>query len=159
MRKKVITLIIVCVIAFIISNYWLQFVLIQGNSMSPAYRQWNLVIVNKKTDTLKSGDVIVFQCTGMNTIMIKRIVAGPGDTIQIENGILYVNGFDIRSNLPYGFISYAGIADETITLKTDEYFVLGDNLEYSKDSRYANIGCIKRCDILGKVFPQIPVSR
>ena len=159
MRKKILTLIIVFFFACFISNYWFQFVLVQGDSMSPAYKPWKLIIINKRPDTLKSGDVIVFQCTVLNSILIKRIVACPGDTIQINDGILYVNGFDTREKFPYDYINYTGIAESPITLKADEYFVLGDNLEYSKDSRNADIGCVKRSDILGITLPQIPISR
>lgn len=159
MRKKIIVLIMICFIARFISIYLFQFVLVQGDSMSPAYKPWQLVIMSKYPSQLKTGDIIVFQCASLDTVLIKRVVACPGDTVQIKNGILYVNGFDTRETFPYGLIEYAGIAETPLILKADEYFVLGDNLEYSKDSRYTDIGCVKKDDILGTVLPKIPISR
>lgn len=126
--------------------------------MAPSYKSWQLVIIRKNPSHLASGDVIVFQCAQLNTILIKRIVACPGDTVQIKDGCLYVNGI-CQDKVPYHSISYAGIAENPVTLSSNEYFVLGDNLEYSKDSRYVDIGCIQKENILGTVLPNIPVSR
>lgn len=144
------------IITFYISTYYFQFALIQGDSMKPAYRSWQLVILNKNPKELKTGDVISFRCETLNCVLIKRIVACPGDHMEIEDGILYVN----NSPSPYVLspINDPGIAQSPITLGTDEYFVLGDNYEYSKDSRHSEVGYVHSEDILGSVIPQIPIS-
>lgn len=142
--------------AFFISNYWFQFVLIQGSSMTPHYRPWQLAVICRQSHQFESGTVIAFRCETLNAVLIKRIVACPGDTIQIKNGILYVNGNTEQESSSTYCINYAGIAQSPLTLSSDEYFVLGDNTEESIDSRYTEVGCIQREDILGIIFPQIP---
>lgn len=127
--------------------------------MSPAYQPWQLAIIDKTSSQLNVGDVIVFRCTFLNATLIKRIAACPGDTVEIKNGILYINGDTVQTIPSYNSIGYAGIAESPIKLNEDEYFVLGDNLEYSKDSRHADIGCISKDEILGRIFPQIPISK
>lgn len=154
--KKYFYYFILLFLTFYISTYHFQFTLIQGNSMNPTYHSWQLVILNKNPKELKTGDVISFRCETLNCILIKRIVACPGDHMEFEDGILYVND----SPSPYVFppINDPGIAQSPITLGTDEYFVLGDNYEYSKDSRHSEVGCVHPEDILGSVIPQIPIS-
>lgn len=124
--------------------------------MAPTYHPWQLAVISKQSYDLETGNVIAFRCDSLNAVLIKRIVACPGDTIQIKNNILYVNGIAAQEASIYYSIDYAGIAQEPITLSSDEYFVLGDNLENSIDSRYTEIGCIKKGDILGIVSPLIP---
>lgn len=149
-------IILLCISSFYISTYLYQFQLIQGESMSPAYHSWQFVLLNKKVTRLDRGDVISFRCDSLNAILVKRIVACPGDTVQIKKGILYVNG----SPSPHAIagLDYAGNAESPITLAMNEYFVLGDNYKHSKDSRYSQIGCILQEDILGAIIPQKPVA-
>lgn len=142
--------------AFFISHYWFQFVLIQGSSMTPTYHPWQLAVICKQSYQLESGTVIAFKCETLNAVLIKRVVACPGDTIQIKDGILYVNGNAGQEASPSHYINYAGIAQAPLTLSSDEYFVLGDNLEESIDSRHTEVGRVTREDILGIIFPQIP---
>lgn len=141
--------------AFFISRYWFQFVLIQSSSMTPHYHPWQLAVICKQSYQLESGTVIAFRCETLNAVLIKRIVACPGDTVQIKDGILYVNGNAEQESSPSHYINYAGIAQVPLTLSTDEYFVLGDNLEESIDSRHTEVGCVTKGDILGIIFPQI----
>ncbi len=124
--------------------------------MSPAYHSWQLVLLNKNPSQLNRGDVISFRCDTLNSVLVKRIVACPGDTVQIKNGILYVNGSPAPDAITC--IDYAGNAELPITLAADEYFVLGDNYKYSTDSRYSQIGCIPQEDILGTIIPQISIA-
>lgn len=158
MRKKFLpfAIIILFCTTFFISHYWIQLVLIQGSSMPPAYHPWQLAIIYKQAPQLKAGDVIAFQCDTLDAVLIKRIVACPNDTVHIENGILYINGSANQEISSDDSISYAGIAVEPITLTSDEYFVF---YEYSKDSRYPEIGCVKEEDIYGIIFPQVHLSK
>lgn len=150
-KRFAVAVLILFFTAFFVSNYWFQFVLIQGSSMTPTYRTWQLAVICKKSYQFESGTVIAFRCETLNSVLIKRIVACPGDTVQIKNGILYVNGNAGKESSP---ITYAGIAQELLTLSSNEYFVMGDNTEESIDSRHAEVGCITRKDILGIIFPQ-----
>ena len=95
---------------------------------------------------------IAFQCAGLGTVLVKRIVAYFGDTVQIKDGVLFVNR--TRSSI-YGqdaVFEDAGITEEEIVLEEGKYFVIGDNVTMSKDSRYEEVGVVKEKDIIGKVI-------
>lgn len=151
-RKIPFTITIIVLVTWYISSNLVQFALIQGDSMLPTYHNMQLVLVDKHSNEFHYNDVIVFTNEKLNATLIKRIIAIPGDTIQIIDGIVYVN--NIPSPLLTGdkIISYSGIASSPLHLSSDEYFVLGDNFEESKDSRYPEIGCIKHDTILGRII-------
>ena len=151
-RKIPFTITIIVLVTWYISSNLVQFALIQGDSMLPTYHNMQLVLVDKHSNEFHYNDVIVFTNEKLNATLIKRIIAIPGDTVQIIDGIVYVN------NIPSPFltgdkiISYSGIASSPLHLSSDEYFVLGDNYEKSKDSRYPEIGRIKHDTILGRII-------
>ena len=151
-KKQIAALVFIGALAWYISTFWCQLALIQGDSMNPAYHNGQLVILDKRRKDFQVGDVIAFQCDSPDGILIKRIAALPGDTVQIMDGTLYRNGSPDRSLVREQSIGYAGVAAEPVRLAEDEYFVLGDNLEYSKDSRYEEIGCVRQEVIVGKVI-------
>ena len=127
-----------------------------GVSMEPKLYNGQSIFVNRlvyKIFPPKAGDVIVFLPNGNENShsYVKRVVAVPGDKVQIKEGKLYVNGA-LYENVEYDKIADAGIAQNEIVLKTDEFFVLGDNVNNSEDSRSGNIGAINRKDIIGKVW-------
>ena len=76
----------------------------------------------------------------------------PGETIQIRDGLILINGQTYIEDREVAAITFGGLAEAGITLGADEYFVLGDNRNNSEDSRYTDVGNIKRSDILGKVW-------
>lgn len=151
---------ILVICAYISKNYY-QLILIQGKSMEPTYNEYQLTHVKKKYTEVKRGDVVLFKCAPLdNMSLIKRVVAVPGDTVYISGGILYINGCNYNEltdtseksgNFRYGNIEYAGTAACPIELKEGEYFVIGDNYKYSKDSRYEEIGIVYEADIIGIV--------
>lgn len=141
----------IIIFSYFVSSNWFQIVLIHGESMSPSYHNMQLVIINKYSKNYTYGDVIAFQCEGLNTILIKRIVACPGDKVQIQEGQLYVND-EISNVYPLDTFAYAGIAENTILLEDGQYFVIGDNIAQSKDSRYSEVGCVSKVTILGVVL-------
>ena len=129
-----------------------------GESMEPTLYHGQDVLINRiayKFMSPKSGDIIVFLPNGnINSHdYIKRVVAVPGDTVQIKDGKLYVNSQeqDSKDSL-YDKMEDAGVASNKIELADDEYFVLGDNRNSSEDSRSANIGTVKSNSIIGKVW-------
>ena len=76
----------------------------------------------------------------------------PGDTVQIKDGALYVNDELYKESTDVASMEDAGLASDPIELEKDEYFVLGDNRNNSEDSRYANIGNVKKDYIIGKAW-------
>lgn len=134
---------------YYVSTNWYQVALIHGDSMSPAYHNMQLVLLERHSDLYTYGDVISFRCENLNAVLIKRIVACPGDQVIIENGTLYVNGAVSRIFPQEGIFKYSGV--DNVNLGENQYFVIGDNIGESKDSRYKEIGAVNGTDILGKI--------
>lgn len=127
-----------------------------GVSMEPSLYNGQKIYINRLAYTLttpKVGDVVVFLPNGNENshYYVKRVVAKAGDTVQIQDGRLYVNGVQVDEP-DMDKIAEAGIAANEIVLASDECFVLGDNRNNSEDSRSANIGPVKNKDILGKAW-------
>ncbi len=150
--QRAAAVILIFLLCLYISTFWCQVMLIQGDSMEPAYHDWQFVLLDKHTEAFGIGDVVAFRCKGLDGLLVKRIAAVPGDALQIVDGKLYVNGQASQEEWWSHTISYAGRAAEPITLAEEECFVLGDNLVYSKDSRYEEVGSIKKEAIIGKVI-------
>ncbi len=128
-----------------------------GVSMEPGLYSGQTILINQvayRIASPKTDDVIVFLPNGNENshYYVKRVVAVPGDTVQIINGILYVNGEEADNTEGYDKMADAGIAENEIILQSGEYFVLGDNRNNSEDSRSANIGVVNEQDIIGKAW-------
>ena len=75
----------------------------------------------------------------------------PGETVQIRDGKLYIDGSE-RTDLPFDdYIFTAGLAENEVKLGDDEYFLLGDNVNNSEDSRFLKVGNVKKAEILGRI--------
>lgn len=127
-----------------------------GVSMQPNLENGQELLIDKftyKFSKPKQGDVVAFYPNGNDNThcYIKRVIATPGDKIQIRSGEIYVNG-EVYGKGQYDKIADAGIVESEILLGTDEFFVLGDNVNSSEDSRSSNIGAIKKNYIVGKIW-------
>lgn len=138
-------------VAFILSYVFFAQSLQQGFSMAPYIYDGNIVLINrlyKNILPLKKNDIIVFNKNGQNNI--KRIYGLPGETVTISNGNFYINDIQIENeNLKN---SLSSNIEQNVKLGNDEYYVLGDNLDSSKDSRFADVGNVKRSEIVGKIW-------
>jgi len=127
-----------------------------GVSMEPDLFNGQQILINRFVYQLsepKAGDVVVFLPNeNQNShYYVKRVVGVPGDKVFISDGKVYVN--DEESILrEYDKIADAGIAQNEILLNKDEYFVLGDNINNSEDSRSGSIGIVSKKSIIGKVW-------
>lgn len=91
------------------------------------------------------GDTVVFEVEG--EVLVKRVVAGPGDTVALEDGRLWRNGEWVREEIPN---RYAALDDMSILeLEPFQYFVLGDNRAVSVDSR--DFGPVREHQVIGRV--------
>ena len=128
-----------------------------GISMKPTLENGEKIMVNRfvyKISSPRQDDVIVFVPNGsLNShYYVKRVVGTPGDTVQIIDGHLYINGELYENEDDYDEMAQAGIAENKITLKKGEFFALGDNRNNSEDSRSANIGIVSKKNIIGKAW-------
>lgn len=160
-----IEIVIVCALAFVLVWYFGQKVSNIGDSMSPAAKNGDILLVNRivyDASAPKRGDVIVFKPNGNENLhsYVKRIVALPGETVLIRDKELFVDGEKLTEKYKTSGLLEPGLAEEEITLAEDEFFVLGDNRVRSEDSRMADIGNVKRSEIEGKAWFNItPGSR
>lgn len=128
-----------------------------GDSMEPALYNGQEILMNRilyRISTPKRGDVIVFLPNGnQNThFYVKRVVGLPGETVQIREGNVYIDGVILDESELFDKIADPGIAQNEVLLEGDEFFVLGDNRNSSEDSRSGNIGPVKKDDIIGKAW-------
>ena len=124
--------------------------------MEPALKDGDILLVDKVSYRWKKPeryDVIVFSYHYQKgRYYTKRIIGLPGETVQIQDGAVWINGKQLTDDISAEPIQKAGRAEAAITLGEDEYFVLGDNRNNSEDSRYADIGNVKKRSIQGKVW-------
>lgn len=128
-----------------------------GDSMEPALHNGQEILMNRilyRISTPRRGDVIVFLPNGnQNThFYVKRVVGLPGETVQIRDGSVYIDGVLLEESELFDKIADPGIAQNELLLEGDEFFVLGDNRNSSEDSRSGNIGAVKKVDIVGKAW-------
>lgn len=147
-------------LAYFIIYYALEKTDMVGISMEPTLNAEDEIIINKfsyRFTDPKRFDVIVFKQSGKEHSYydIKRIIALPGETIQIKDGLIYINGEIVKDIVNVEAMNNYGLADEEITLEENEYFVLGDNRNNSEDSRFASVGMIRRDEIIGKAFIRV----
>ena len=150
-------IVLVCLCAFVFVWYFGQRVSTVGDSMSPKLSNGDVVLVNRfayNVTSPKRGDIIVFKPKGNENshYYIKRIIGLPGETVEIIEGSVYINGEKLKEDYTATEINDVGIVSEKITLGGDEYFVLGDDRDKSEDSRMADVGNVKRSYIYGKAW-------
>lgn len=150
-------IIVVCILAWMLVSFFGQRVSNAGDSMSPVLKNGDVVLINRivyDARKPKRGEIIAFRPNGNENAhyCIKRVVGLPGETVQIKDGKIYIDGKVQKKDVYTSDLDFAGIAEKKLTLGETEYFVLGDNSAGSDDSRLADIGNVKREDIGGKVW-------
>ena len=151
-------------LASFVTNYVAYQTPVEGESMEPTLTDGDSVVIQRLsyyfTDP-KRYDVVVFPVnydsgSAEKTYYIKRVIGLPGETVQIdENGNIYINGELLEENYGAETIQNPGRAVNPITLGEDEYFVMGDNRNNSKDSRSEEVGNVKRSQIIGRAWLRI----
>ena len=134
-----------------------------GDSMEPVLSNGQEILMNRiiyRISTPKRGDVIVFLPNGNQNshFYVKRVVGLPGETIQIRDGSVYIDGVLLAEDESLDKIADPGIAQNELLLASDEFFVLGDNRNSSEDSRSGNIGAVKKDTIIGKAWFHLAVE-
>ena len=123
----------------------LRFCTVDGHSMDNTLFDGEQLLLNPSAE-IRSGDIEVFEYG--QTYLIKRVVGLPGDTVAVVKGVLYVNNIKYdESYLSEECITRFMDSSFMVTVGEDEYFVMGDNRDNSRDSR--SFGCVPRDTITG----------
>lgn len=151
----VVLVFIAAILGYAVVTFGFQTVTVVGPSMENTLSDGQVVVVNKfiyRFQDVKRYDIIAFNKRDTDGYYsIKRVVGLPGETIKIVGQDVFIDGNRL-SDLPFSDnIQLAGVAGEEMKLGKDEYFVLGDNVNNSEDSRYTNIGNVSKTEITGKV--------
>lgn len=151
-------LIIIAATYFIIT-YVGQRTKVSGHSMEPTLQDGDNLIVDKVSYRFRDPEryeIIVFPYKyAEDTFYIKRIIGLPGETIQVKDGAVYIDGEKMEESFDAIEEGKKGIAAEPITLGEDEYFVMGDNRNHSSDSRESSVGVLKKSDFVGRAWIRI----
>ena len=153
------------VLGAVFSIFFFLIVEMTEGSMEPTVEIGDTLLVNTlayRFSLPDRDDMLVFKSndSANASLHVKRVIGLPGEKIQISDGQIMINGITYMEKKDLPSISYAGLAEQEITLKDDEYFVLGDNRNNSADSRYSDIGNVKKSNIVGKVWFRIsPYTR
>ena len=157
-RSTVYTLITVAAVSILVATLWLPVLQIYGSSMTPTLQDGE-IIFSVKTSEFEPGEVVAFYYN--NKILVKRVICGPGDWIDIdEDGTVYVN--EVRLEEPY--LTEKTLGDCNIDLPFQvpdgKVFVMGDHRSTSVDSRNTAVGCVAQEQIVGKIIFRIwPLNR
>lgn len=136
--------------SLVVFKFLLLPIRVVGISMVPTYRNGSVNFVNRISYSVakpKRGDVVTIRMPGENVVLLKRIVALPGERVAIERGVVKINGAPLPE--PYVLSNRAWRYPET-RVDDDEYFVIGDNRTMDQGGHY--FGFVKREEIIGKVI-------
>lgn len=173
--------VISAIVILLFVNFVAHPVRVDGRSMYPTLKDGEFGFTNVGgvlLNGVERGDIVVVTMKeeGQKTHWVKRVIGLPGDTVSCVNDVVYINGKvldetkyidpDYRQSLvdKFGYFNKVPNADNTnvedfeeVKLKDDEYYVMGDNRPYSKDSRY--VGPVKKSQIFAKkMLVLLPIS-
>ena len=128
--KEIYPYIIIVLVVVLIRTFLFTPIRVSGPSMLPTLKNGDIMVLNKvaKVDRF---DIVVIKSKRYSETLIKRVIALPGETLEVKNGILYINGKKIKDKYGYGTTSDVG----KMKIPEGEYFVMGDNRSVSADSR------------------------
>lgn len=153
-------IVIAVAIVLVIRTFFFSIISVKGSSMLDTLQSGDRVYVSLLTARIhgyERGDIIICSYPGRTDLCVKRLIALPGDTVQIESGTVYVNGEALQEDY-LDHVYSSSVQYPAVTLGEGEYFVLGDNRPISHDSHSSDVGPVT--ELKGKVrFVLWPISR
>lgn len=152
-------IVVICSVLFI-HHFVGQQIEVSGSSMEGTLHNEDHLILEKVSyqfNKPKRFDIVVFRPYEIDKEMyyIKRVIGLPGEMVQIIGSDIYINDKLLDEDYGKDAIVDGGIANEKIILGEDEYFLMGDNRNNSKDSRDSSIGAVEKSAIIGRAWVRI----
>ncbi len=153
--REVIETILLLVLVYTLVNLATVRFFIEGPSMQPSFYQEQFLIVSRAHYLLgepQRGDIIVFDPPGDDhladdPLLIKRLIGLPGDTVAIRDGQVFINETLLNETYTNGLCTTGTCRDSSWDLGANEFFMMGDNRNNSRDSRA--FGVVERSRIIG----------
>lgn len=154
--KELIPYIIIVIVVVLFRTFIATPIRVDGPSMEDTLKNGDILFLNKLDKSIKRFDIVVIYKSDIR--LIKRVIGLPGESIEYKDNELYINGKVIED------VALIRTGDFTLhelynidKIPEGYYFVMGDNRTVSKDSRYYDIGLIKKSEIAGttsfRLFP------
>lgn len=143
------------VIATVLRTFVFQMALVNQISMEPTLIEGQMLVISKINYLLgnpQRGDIVVLKDDVENKLLIKRVIGMPGEDVRIQDGKVYINNQELQDYTSSPTYPYT---QENWTLPAEQYFVLGDNREHSRDSRAEDVGLVDRDVIIGRAIFRI----
>ncbi len=153
----IIKIIVVVLVGFLVTIAFGKTTFMQDGSMGPTLLAGDIALTNRFSYQMGEparGDVVAFKLSDdeMASTHIKRVIGLPGETVQIVEGKIVIDGEVYKESMVFPTIENPGIAEDIVKLGSNEYFVLGDNRNSSEDSRFLDVGVIEKKEIIGKIW-------
>lgn len=154
-REWLVTILVAVVVSLLFQNYVFAQVKVEQHSMEESIHEGERLIENKfiyRFTKPKRGDIVIIEPEGYDKRLIKRVIGLPGETVELKDGRVYIDGVPLEEPYAKGETHPRGDIYPFV-VPEDSVFVLGDNREVSLDSR--NLGAIPYSDIEGKAVLRI----
>ena len=160
--KEIFSYVAVIILVILIRIFIFDPVKVDGPSMDTTLSNGQILILNKftyKKNDIKRYDIVVVKLD--NKKIIKRVIGMPNEIIEVKNNKVYANGEELDNSFASTKTDDFNMGDiGLIKIPGDSYLLMGDNREVSLDSRYAEVGTIKKEKILGKASLRIwPITK
>lgn len=166
LHSRVAWFLVIVFLVVVLTHYFVfEWIQVSGFSMEDTLGNGDIICIEKisyRKVAPKRNDIVVVDTKNGNQKQqyIKRIIGLPGEKVKIKKGHVYINGKQLKEIKSFDEIEDGGMARDTIFLGKDEYFLLGDNRNNSKDSRNVELGIVKKQQIRGKLcFRIMPIGQ
>lgn len=146
---SVTTTVISMVLVILVKGYIFSPFMVSGVSMNSTFETGDYLVIKRFGSDYARGDVVVYE-QGQGEFLIHRVVGLPGEKVRIENGNVVIDGDILDEPYAQGLTSWE---EKALILRKSEYFLMGDNREYSNDSRFT--GAVSEDRIFGEYLTKI----